>query len=493
MVGGHFGMDARTESMMAASADQSGTLYVPPAVAGHYFAEPVATDERAIGLRRLLAAADIAAGGLAGLVAGIMASATPGELALVAVALAVSWPLFAFACGLYAVDDLRAWASGVSEAPKLGLAALLLSWPLYGLLTGLDAPHPIQAALAGCVAVAGAAGLARSAARIHAHRAPRLRQRTLVIGSGTVASQLVERLMRHQELALEPIGFLDPDPDDCVGPGVPPLGGLEALPDLLRTRRVDRVMIAFSRAGHEELLNCIRLCRDAGVAVDVVPRLFEFLDGARTIDDIGGMPLLSITTPTFSRSSELAKRGLDIAGSLLLLSALAPLLVVAAIAIRLDSPGPVVFRQRRSGRGGSFFSLLKFRSMYVGTTVEVRADGAIVKLQDDARITRVGRVLRRFSIDEAPQLINVLRGEMSLVGPRPLVEAEAAALRDWQERRADLRPGLTGPWQISGRSHIPFEEMVRFDYQYVAGWSLARDVEILLATLPAVLAGRGAY
>ena len=131
--------------------------------------------------------------------------------------------------------------------------------------------------------------------------------------------------------------------------------------------------------------------------------------------------------------------------------------------------------------------------MKVDSTVLVREDGAIVKRPDDDRITRVGRIIRRFSLDEAPQLFNVLKGDMSLVGPRPLVLAEHASLdQEWQARRADLRPGLTGPWQISGRSHIPFQDMIKFDYQYVAGWSLARDIEILLATLPAVISGRGA-
>jgi lipopolysaccharide/colanic/teichoic acid biosynthesis glycosyltransferase len=153
----------------------------------------------------------------------------------------------------------------------------------------------------------------------------------------------------------------------------------------------------------------------------------------------------------------------------------------------------VFFTQVRVGRGGRRFRLLKFRSMRVGSAVLVREDGAIVKERWDTRVTRVGRVLRRFSVDEAPQLLNVLWGDMSMVGPRPLVLAEAAALtHEWQSRRADLRPGLTGPWQVSGRSHIPFADMIKLDYQYVAGWSLARDVEILLATFPAVLTGRGA-
>ena len=272
------------------------------------------------------------------------------------------------------------------------------------------------------------------------------------------------------------------------------LGDLDALPRLVSENRIDRVMVAFTRASHEQLLEVLRICRDAGIAVDVVPRLFEFLDGARTVDQIGGMPLLTIEVPSFSKLSHAAKRGLDLFGASLALLVLAPLLIGIAIAIKLDSRGPVLFRQRRAGRGGEYFTLFKFRSMVSSASVEVREDGAIVKHRNDARITGVGRFIRRFSLDEAPQLLNVLKGEMSLVGPRPLVVAEAEALTlAWHGRRADLRPGLTGPWQIAGRSNIPFHEMIRFDYQYVAGWSLARDLEILLATVPAVLSGRGAY
>jgi exopolysaccharide biosynthesis polyprenyl glycosylphosphotransferase len=253
-------------------------------------------------------------------------------------------------------------------------------------------------------------------------------------------------------------------------------------------------MIAFTRAHHEELLHALRVCRDAGVAVDIVPRLFEFLDGARSIEQIGGMPLLSIDAPTFSAPSRVSKRTLDLLGAGVALIVFSPLLIAIAIAIKLDSSGPVLFTQPRSGRGGRFFKLYKFRSMHTEATVEVRDDGAIVKTRDDDRITRVGRFIRRLSLDEAPQLFNVLKGDMSLVGPRPLVMAEAQSLTEsWQGRRADLRPGLTGPWQIAGRSNIPFQEMIRFDYQYVAGWSLARDIEILIATVPVVVSGRGAY
>jgi exopolysaccharide biosynthesis polyprenyl glycosylphosphotransferase len=429
-------------------------------------------------------------GALAALAAGLPWDAVP----VVALAIGLGWPVLAYICGLYAADDLRTWASGVGEAPRLAVTALLVSWPVFALLSALSAPRPVLGALiAGTVTGAGA-GLGRAAARIGLHRVDGLRQRALILGSGTVAKQLVDRLQRHSEIGLDPVGFIDDDVHHPGELGIPRLGTLDSLADLITFGRVDRVMIAFSRASHEELLHCVRICRDKGVTVDIVPRLFEFLDGARSIELVGGMPLLSIQQPSLTSMSRTCKRALDVVGASIVLTLLAPLLAAVAVAVKLNSKGPVLFTQSRAGRGGRFFKLYKFRSMKTDATVLVRDDGAIVKRPNDDRITAVGRWIRRFSIDEAPQLINVLKGDMSLVGPRPLVLAEHAALsEDWQNRRADLRPGLTGPWQISGRSHIPFQEMIKFDYQYVAGWSLARDLEILLATLPAVVSGRGAY
>jgi exopolysaccharide biosynthesis polyprenyl glycosylphosphotransferase len=446
-------------------------------------------------LRRLLFIADAITGLVVGALVGVVAQAGATQTLLLVAVLAVAWPVAAFLCGLYAREDLRAWSSGVSEAPKLVLTCLAVSWPLFGLLVAMSVERPAAGAFFGALACAAVAGVTRSGARMVAHRTPKLRQRTLIVGSGMVASRLAERIQDHPELGLVLTGYIDDHHEGVpAAADLPYLGGLPVLSDLVALEQVDRVMIAFTRAHHEELLHALRVCRDAGVAVDVVPRLFEFLDGARTVDQIGGMPLLSIDAPAFSVASRASKRTLDIVGASVLLIALAPLLLLISIAIKVDSRGPVLFTQRRSGRRGDIFKLFKFRSMHVGSTVEVRADGAIVKSREDDRITRVGRVIRRFSLDEAPQLLNVLIGDMSLVGPRPLVLAEAAALTEaWQSRRADLRPGLTGPWQVSGRSNIPFHDMIRFDYQYVAGWSLARDVEILLSTLPAVLSGRGAY
>jgi exopolysaccharide biosynthesis polyprenyl glycosylphosphotransferase len=411
-----------------------------------------------------------------------------------AVATAFGSSVMGYMCGLYAVEDLRSWRSGIAEARLIAVGALLASWPLFGLLTALGAPRPVLGALLGAAVWGSLIGIGRALVRTKLHREPGLRQRALILGSGDVAVLLVERMRRHPELGLDPVGFIDDEVHLSDGLAVPCLGTLDSLADLIAFGSVDRVIVAFTRATHQQLLACIRVCRDAGVTVGVVPRLFEYLDGARDIDELGGLPLISIHAPSFTWVSRVSKRALDIVVASMVLLVLLPLMVGIALAIAIESGLPVLFTQRRAGRGGRFFVLYKFRSMRRDSKLLVRSDGTIVKRPHDDRVTRVGRVIRRFSLDEAPQLFNVLKGEMSLVGPRPLVQAEYERLMDgWQSRRADLRPGLTGPWQVSGRSQIPFEEMISLDYRYVAGWSLARDVEILLSTLPAVISGRGAY
>jgi len=448
-------------------------------------------------LSRFLLGADLVAAGVAGTVAGGVGGAEGSWLLVFALVVALAWPAISFVCGLYTANDLRSWASGVAEAPRLIFAALAISWPLHALAVGLGADRPELAAL---VAAAGSPLLGsatRGLARALVHLSEPLRQRTLIVGSGVVAGQLADRLTHHPEFGLAPIGIVDDDVHELGHPDLPTLGNLDALREVLSEHAVDRVIIAFSRAGHQQLLDVIRACRDRRVAIDVVPRLFEFLDGARALDQLGGLPLLSIGAHRLSPASRAAKRGLDIVVAALALLVASPLFAVVTVAIRLESRGPILFRQARAGRSGGVFSLLKFRSMdaeaetYVS---EFRRDGVVLKGGIDPRVTRVGALIRRLSIDELPQLINVLKGDMSLVGPRPLVLSEADALGEgWHERRADLRPGMTGLWQVSGRSHIPFDEMLRFDYQYVAGWSLARDLEILLSTVPVVLSGRGAF
>lgn len=418
------------------------------------------------------------------------------------VAIVIAWPAIAFALGLYGGDDLRNWVSGVSEVPRGLVATLAVTWPLFGAASLLDQPSPILLSGTTLLLLVVLTSTGRAVARAGLHRVEGLRQRVLILGSGSVAGQIVDKVRTHDQFGLLPIGILDDEVHDPGSPDLPHLGTFADLDEVLDTHDVDRVVIAFSRASHEELLHCLRVCRDHGVSVDVIPRLFEFLDGVRALDHVGGLPVLSIGLPRLTRSAQLAKRALDFAGASLLLLMLSPVLLAVAVAIKAESRGPVFFRQTRAGRSRKVFQLVKFRSMYADAERQKQGlahhndvlDGVMFKMHDDPRITRVGRFLRRFSLDELPQLLNVLKGEMSLVGPRPLILPETDALgEDWHMRRLELRPGLTGPWQIYGRSQTPFQEMVRFDYQYVAGWSLARDIEILLATLPAVLSGRGAY
>jgi exopolysaccharide biosynthesis polyprenyl glycosylphosphotransferase len=479
-----------------AAALETPTLEIPAVEA------PRRTLERSSVLARSLAASDL----LMCLVACDVAALATGLAAQQALAFAFAgalvYPLIMFFMGIYAVDDLGSWASGVLDAPKALVGAILFSWPLFAIAWLAGSANPALTAVLGVAATVLASTTSRGGIRAVLHRADPLRQRVVIVGSGVVAGQLAEKLHVHQQFGLTPVGLIDDDFATVGTPNLPRLGGLRDLPDILRRGVADRVMIAFSRASHDELLKCIRTCREDGVAVDIVPRLFEFLDGARAVDTVGGLPILSLGTPRLTRSSRVAKRLLDVVLSLFLLTLLAPLFLLVAVAIKLESRGPALFRQTRVGRGGATFSLLKFRSMYaradehkdeLGLLNDVD-DGVMFKIRRDPRVTRVGRWLRRLSLDELPQLINVLKGEMSLVGPRPLIHQESAALdEDWHIRRLDLRPGMTGIWQVQGRSESPFQEMIRLDYQYVAGWSLARDLEILFATIPAVVSGRGAY
>jgi exopolysaccharide biosynthesis polyprenyl glycosylphosphotransferase len=453
-------------------------------------------------LKRGLCVADVlaalVAGSLAALAGGLPALAGAGWVA----AVTALWFGLTFAAGLYAVDTLGVWASGVPQLGRLAAMALLASWPLVGLGVLAGAERPETAAWIGSALLLACTAAARTVARAALHRAAPLRQRTVIVGSGVVAGQLVDRLRRHHDLGLDVIGIVDDDVHDTGADAPRLLGRLSELRTVLTAHHVHRVVIAFSRAGHEDLLDALRACREQRVAVDVVPRLFEFLDGVRSVEQVGGLPLLSIGSPRLSRSSAFAKRALDVVVSATALVVLAPLLALVAAAIRLETPGPALFRQRRAGRGGEPFEVVKFRSMHDGADARKAqlaerneaADDVMFKIRRDPRITRLGAFLRRTSIDELPQLINVLKGEMSLVGPRPLVFDESDALAEtWHARRLDLRPGMTGPWQVSGRSDLSVHDMVRLDFQYVTGWSLGRDLEILVTTVPAVLGARGAY
>jgi exopolysaccharide biosynthesis polyprenyl glycosylphosphotransferase len=458
--------------------------------------------ERATFMRGGMLGTDLLAACLAAALGALVAGLPPARASVLFASLVVSWPLVAFAAGLYSVDELRAWASGIPESPRLLFGVLLLTWPVEALLAGLRAGDAPRAAVTTGAALAAFSVTGRAVIRTCAHRLPPLRQRGVIVGSGQMAEHVARRLQDHDELGVEPIGIVDDEPDEPEAADLPVLGRIDELETILPRQSVDRVIISFSHAPYDRLLRCVRMCRDNGVAVDIVPRLYEFLDGARPVDSVRGLPLLSIGVPRLSRSARAAKRALDVVGATLIVFVLLPLLLGIAIAIKLESRGPVLFRQSRAGRGGKPFDMFKFRTMYADAeqrkpellALNEMREGVMFKIRSDPRVTRVGRTLRRLSLDELPQLRNVLRGEMSLVGPRPLVLPEVQALAEaWQARRLDLRPGMTGAWQVAGRSNLTFREMVRLDYQYVAGWTLVRDIEILAATLPAVLSRRGAW
>ena len=273
---------------------------------------------------------------------------------------------------------------------------------------------------------------------------------------------------------------------------------IDDLERLLTAERIERAIIAPRGEISDDLLNTTRSLKRMGLRVSVLPRLPEVVGSSVELDDVDGITLLAMRRFGLTRSSGALKRAFDFVGAGLILLVLAPLLAAIAVAIKLDSRGPVLFRQRRMGRHGVPFEMLKFRTMVDGaeaqkTALAARneAAGGLFKIKDDPRITRVGNRLRQISLDELPQLFNVLRGEMSLVGPRPLVLDEDDRIEGWRRSRLELPPGMTGPWQVFGSARIPLNEMVKIDYLYGANWSLWLDVKTLLRTVPFVLGRRG--
>jgi exopolysaccharide biosynthesis polyprenyl glycosylphosphotransferase len=321
-------------------------------------------------------------------------------------------------------------------------------------------------------------------------------RRTLIVGAGATGRLLERKLAAHPEYGLELVGFADDEPGTDV------LGTTADLTELVDRLNIDWIVLAFSEAPHEKTLELVREVRRPDVHLSIVPNFYELFASNAAIEDIEGVPVVSLPSMQFSRTVRLLKRTFDIVAAGAGLLALTPVLAAAAIAIKLDSRGPVFFKQARHGRSGRTFRIVKFRTMVADAEDKrfelahlntMEGGGPLFKIADDPRITRVGAFLRKWSIDELPQLWNVVRGEMSLVGPRPFVIHESEQITGWASRRLETTPGITGLWQVLGRNDIPFEEMVKLDYVYVTNWSLWWDVKILVQTLPVVLNRRGAY
>lgn len=326
--------------------------------------------------------------------------------------------------------------------------------------------------------------------------------RVLIVGAGEVGRALMRNIVAKPDLAYQVIGFVDDDPDrgsTDIG-RFEALGATDRLPSLLCERSIDEVIITLPWTAREKIISIIRLCQELRVTAEVVPDLFQLSLSRVTVDDVGGVPLIGIRETKMSLVDTVIKRSMDLLLGGLFLAIASPVMVALSILIQVDSPGPVIFSQKRIGRGGRLFFAHKFRSMRVGAEKEQaqlielnEAKGPLFKIRNDPRLTRLGRFIRRTSLDELPQLFNVISGDMSLVGPRPPMPAEVENYQDWHRRRLDVPPGMTGLSQVSGRSNLTFDEMAMLDIYYVENWSFWLDLWIMLRTIPTVLLRRGAY
>jgi exopolysaccharide biosynthesis polyprenyl glycosylphosphotransferase len=429
----------------------------------------------------------------------------PGAAAMSLVVLTPYWLAALWAFGLYREPGRSIGGFNLAESLN-GLTALTsASWLLLIVMVlSLGSDAPIAMLITFWAFAAILVPSARWIGRLTVWSRRSFKERVLIIGAGEVGHTLAAKVAAHPEYRIELVGFLDdgePRRNGNGGVKVSVIGALDDLDAIVASRQVDRVIVAFSRARHNDFLRVVRACADSGVKVNIVPRLFEVVSSRALVDDVEGIPLLDVGHVELSRFNMAVKRAFDLVIGGLLCIPILPLMGVVAIVIKLDSSGPVFFRQERMGRGGKPFLIFKFRSMKVGAHEERLElaetqndyDGPMFKLKEDPRITRIGGALRRWSIDELPQILNVMKGDMSLVGPRPLWIEEAKQCRGWTQKRLDITPGITGLWQVLGRTNIPFDEMVKLDYMYVTGWSLSWDIKLLLQTVPAVLNKRGAF
>jgi exopolysaccharide biosynthesis polyprenyl glycosylphosphotransferase len=469
-------------------------------------------DVRGRKLRKLLLTADVVA--LAGAFVGIEAvfgEVAFGDLPLLVLSIPL-WVVLAYCHRLYHLDSYRADYSAADEIGPVLQMVTLWSWTTLLALSAVHADHvPVaQIALFWAITLVLLVVL-RSAARAFATRQVWYLQNAVIVGPVTEASAILQKILRHPEWRINvvacvaaPEGRRFPDRTTRLFDLVPVLRGDADVVELVKGLDVDRVMLSPALGESRQRVEVICALSELGVHVDLVPSWCDVVGTRFDLHEMEGTPLLTMPRPSLGQSSLRLKRALDLAAGMIALLLLGPVLAACAIAIKLDSPGPVLFRQRRIGRGDQPFEVLKFRSMQIDADDrkdEVAAlnfhgganKSGMFKIREDPRITRVGRFLRRYSLDELPQLLNILRGNMSLVGPRPLIETEDRQIEGRFRRRLDLTPGLTGLWQAHGRSEIPFEEMVSLDYLYVTNWSLWGDIKLLMRTCSAVVRGRGAY
>jgi exopolysaccharide biosynthesis polyprenyl glycosylphosphotransferase len=472
-------------------------------------------------VRAMLVSADVIALGLAFAATEVVSGwLTPGPAgredalaeSLLFLLLLPAWPLIAAVFGLYRHDGQRTDHSTIDELGAVFQLLTVGTWlfVVAAYLSKLAHPSPPKLVLFWFLALV-LLSVGRVTARSFCHRRLAFVQNTIIVGGGKVGQLLARKLLQHPEYGINVLGFVDSDPLTWTGASGAPLthgheyllGGVDDLPAIVDELDVDRVVVAFSETNDELTLGAVRLLADVDVQIDIVPRLFELIGPNAVIHTAEGVPLIGVPPVRLSRLARVTKRAIDLSVSIVILLDLAPLLALVALAIKLDSPGPVLFRQTRMGARNRPFTILKFRTMVADADARKDdvaplsrhagngGDSRMFKVPNDPRVTRVGRLLRRYSIDELPQLLNVVLGDMSLVGPRPLILTEDSHVDGWARRRLDVKPGITGLWQVHGGSAIPFGEMVQLDYLYVRTWSLWNDVRLVFRTLPVVCRGTG--
>ena len=451
--------------------------------------------------RRLLALADLAAA--AGALA-VIAALSNGRVNVAGLATLPLIVLVAKMTGRYDHDDVVLRKSTLDEIPAL--LTLAASYALACSMLAYAAGDPIGPPGAGVPALWGATAVLLIVARASARAAAQLAapaERVLIVGSSLARERLAHSLASDPGARIEIVGFLPLEDERRVrcdwGAHSRRQRQLhfDDISAVVEELDVHRVFLIPTSADNETMLEALSRTTELGVKVSIVPRLFEVVGSAVEFDVVGGVTVLGVRRTGLSRSSLAVKRAMDVVGAAAGLLFLAPFGAVVALAIKLDSTGPVFFRQQRVGRDGRIFRMIKFRSMYDGAEAQRAAlegfnetDG-IFKLTADPRVTRAGKLLRRCSIDELPQLINVLIGDMSLVGPRPLVVDEDRLVEGRHRDRLQFSPGMTGPWQVLGPKRPPLSEMVKTDYLYAANWSLWTDIKILLRTFGHVTGQRG--
>ena len=418
---------------------------------------------------------------------------------LIFIAFLPAWAVAAKLYGLYDRDEERVTHSTVDEIVGVFQLLTLGVWLFYATswMVGLASPSQRKLATFWALALVFVITL-RSVARAVARHRPAYIQNAVIVGAGDVGQLIGRKILQHPEYRVNLVGFVDAAPKERrrdLG-DLPVLGGADEIGGIIEREEVDRVVVAFSQDGHEEMLELLRAIRPHDVQIDLVPRLFDAIGAKVGVHTVEGLPLLVLPASRISRSSRLVKRTVDVIGAASLLVLVAPAMFVIAWLIRRDSDGPVFFRQTRLGMDMRDFTFLKFRTMRVGTDEaphreyvrQIRASDALpgsnnlYKLERHDSVTKVGRWLRRTSLDELPQLINVLRGDMSLVGPRPVIPYELELFAPQHYERFLVPAGLTGLWQVEARAHSTFGEALDLDVAYARGWSLGLDLRLFLRT-----------